>query len=131
MMGALALTVATAFVSCSKEKDLYDPTMNAQKFLQDYQQAFISVFGQPSANQTWGFDANATRATRANNGENYPATHSYTDANGNVIAGANMNHNEWADPDKEFGGWVVPDALTDGQYGPYPGGDIDYDAFGF
>ena len=23
------------------------------------------------------------------------------------------------------------DALTDGQYGPYPGGDIDYDAFGF
>jgi hypothetical protein len=26
-----------------------------------------------------------------------------------------MNHNEWADPDKWFGGWVVPDALTDGQ----------------
>lgn len=23
------------------------------------------------------------------------------------------------------------DALTDGQYGPYPGGDIDYDVFGF
>ena len=23
------------------------------------------------------------------------------------------------------------DALTDGQYGPYPGGNIDYDAFGF
>lgn len=23
------------------------------------------------------------------------------------------------------------DALTDGQYGPYPGGDIDYDIFGF
>lgn len=25
----------------------------------------------------------------------------------------------------------VWDALTDGQYGPYPGGDIDYDIFGF
>lgn len=23
------------------------------------------------------------------------------------------------------------DALTDGQYGDYPGGDIDYDALGF
>ncbi len=23
------------------------------------------------------------------------------------------------------------DAMTDGQYGPYPGGDIDYDMFGF
>lgn len=23
------------------------------------------------------------------------------------------------------------DALTDGQYGDYPGGDIDYDTFGF
>ena len=23
------------------------------------------------------------------------------------------------------------DSLTDGQYGDYPGGDIDYDAFGF
>ena len=23
------------------------------------------------------------------------------------------------------------DALTDGQYGDYPGGDVDYDAFGF
>lgn len=23
------------------------------------------------------------------------------------------------------------DALTDGQYGEYPGGDVDYDIFGF
>lgn len=23
------------------------------------------------------------------------------------------------------------DAMTDGQYGPHPGGDIDYDMFGF
>ena len=23
------------------------------------------------------------------------------------------------------------DAITDGQYGDYPGGDIDYDIFGF
>ena len=30
----------------------------------------------------------------------------------------NMDEEEW-------------DAMTDGQYGPYPGGDIDYDVFGF
>ena len=30
----------------------------------------------------------------------------------------NMDEEEW-------------DAMTDGQYGPYPGGDIDYDIFGF
>ena len=45
MMGAAALAISSAFVSCSKEKDLYDPTTNAEKFLQDYQQAFIRVFG--------------------------------------------------------------------------------------
>lgn len=56
-----------------------------------------------------------SRVTRANPGVLiYPATHEYWVA-GNLIAGANMNHNEWADPDKGFGGWVVPDTLTEGQ----------------
>ena len=27
----------------------------------------------------------------------------------------NANANEWADPDKAYGGWVVPDPLTEGQ----------------
>ena len=66
MMGAAALAISSAFVGCSKDKDLYDPTMNAQKFLENYQQAFIEVFGQPAANQTWGFgDAAGARMTRS------------------------------------------------------------------
>ncbi|MCR4957744.1 MAG: hypothetical protein K6B13_03950, partial [Prevotella sp.] len=94
MMGAAALMMGASFTSCSKDKDLYDPAANAQKFLQDYQAAFISVFGQPAANQTWGFgDAAQSRVTRSEN----------------------ANGNEWADPDKEYGGLLVPPRLTDEQ----------------
>ena len=67
------------------------------------------IFGTP-------MEGSYTARTRANNtGETYPSTHQYYDADGNLIAAANMNHNEWADPNKEFGGWVVPDTLTTGQ----------------
>ena len=43
--------------------------------------------------------------TRANAGIDYPAT----------STGINANANEWADPNKYFGGWVVPDPLTQEQ----------------
>ena len=66
MIGAAALLMGASFTSCSKDKDLYDPTANAAKFLQDYQAAFISVFGTPAANQTWGFgDPAQARMTRS------------------------------------------------------------------
>ena len=106
MMGAAALLMGASFTSCSSDNDLYDPQANATKFLQAYESAFIEVFGTPAANQTWGFgNAAASRMTRANEGETVPQTEAYH----------NMNHNEWADPDKEFGGYVVPDPLTDEQ----------------
>ena len=64
------------------------------------------MFGQPAANQTWGFGSAANaRVTRANPGDDFAET----------STGINANANEWADPDKQFGGWVVPDALTEGQ----------------
>jgi len=106
MMGAAALLMGASFTSCSSDNDLYDPQANATKFLQAYESAFIEVFGTPAANQTWGFgNAAASRMTRANVGETVPQTEAYH----------NMNHNEWADPDKEFGGYTVPDPLTDEQ----------------
>ena len=49
--------------------------------------------------------SNAPAMRRANVGENYPQT----------STGINANANEWADPNKEFGGWLVPDPLTDEQ----------------
>ena len=106
MMGAAALLMGASFTSCSNDNDLYDPQANATKILQDYESAFINVFGTPAANQTWGFgEAAASRMTRANDGETVPQTEAYH----------NMNHNEWADPDKELGGYTVPAPLTDEQ----------------
>ena len=121
MTGIAALAMCAGFTSCSH--DLSMPTQEdinqyvAQKVTDNYNRAFVDHFGEPSEDQDWGFgSASSARAlTRANTGDSYPATHEYTDANGNVIAGANMNSNEWADPNKGFGGWVVPDPLTEGQ----------------
>lgn len=95
MIGAAALLMGASFTSCSKDKDLYDPQANALKFLQDYQAAFISVFGQPAANQTWGFGepAATSRVTRA------------------VFS----NGNEWAANDRDDCKYKVPPVLTDDQ----------------
>lgn len=65
MMGAAMLAISSAFVSCSKDKDLYDPTTKQNQLIEDYNQAFIQTFGEPAANQTWGFGAPATRTTRS------------------------------------------------------------------
>ena len=119
MTGIAALTLAGIFTSCSHDMDLYSGGDTSKKIIENYENAFVQTFGQPAPTQDWGFGsatvAGTRGMTRANEGATYPATHEYKDANGYMIAGANMNHNEWADPSKEFGGWVVPDALTEGQ----------------
>ena len=107
-----------SFIGCSKDGDLGGENNTAEfNIMKTYEDAFITRFGQPAENQNWGFGpvAGTRSGNTSGNYEKYPATHEYTDASGKVIAGANMNHNEWADPDKEYGGWVVPDALTEGQ----------------
>ena len=112
--GAAAL-MGVAFISCSHD---FDDMSFAESVTNTYNEAFIEAFGHPAANQTWGFGEEAL-STRANPGTDvYPATHEYKDADGNVIAGANMNHNQWGSTDLQsnpFGGWVVPDPLTEGQ----------------
>ena len=120
MTGIAAVAMCAAFTSCSK--DLGFEQMTPEQQVQErYNQAFLKYLGVESIdpNQDWGFSATrgATRGlTRSGNtGETYPATHEYKDASDNVIAGANMNHNEWGAPNKEFGGWKVPDPLTDKQ----------------
>ena len=105
MMSASALAMGAMFVSCGN-----DDVSASDYYKATYDQKFVEVFGQPSADQDWGFSAiGSTRATRSNPGDTYPATHHYADG------GVNANANEWADPNKEFGGWVVPDPLTAGQ----------------
>ena len=115
MTGVAAIALCAAFTSCSKGDELYDADaakgisteQEIASVYNNYNQAFIKTFGQVNPNVDWGFGTVA--GTRANPGTTYPATHTY--ANG----GVNANANEWANPNKEFGGWVVPIPLTDDQ----------------
>ena len=118
MTGIAAVALGGMFSGCNNFDDLNGSNTAEEQIIQNYENAFVTRFGQPAEDLTWGFgdDVASTRSGNIGTGyEAYPATHTYTDANGNVIAGANMNHNEWADPNKEYGGWIVPDALTEGQ----------------
>lgn len=95
MTGVAALALSAAFTSCSKNEELYDQgaidQMNVEKVKQTYNEAFIKVFGQPSANQDWGFGSNA--GTR----------------------GVFSNGNEWAANDRDDLKYKVPPALTQPQ----------------
>ena len=96
---------AVALASCSNHEvaQLSQAEIDKAK----YDQAFLRyVGGNIAADQDWGFSA-----TRSNNpGEDYPATSGHINANGNEWAASTTGANP-----KEFGGWVVPDVLTDGQ----------------
>ena len=95
MTGMAAIAFCAAFTSCSKDENLYDPiaarAMEVDEVYQAYSEAFIQTFGQPAANQDWGFGSSA--GTR----------------------GVFANGNEWAANDREGLGYKVPPVLTDEQ----------------
>ena len=71
MGGIAAVAICAAITSCSKSVELYDAgqiTKNeAAQIEENYNKAFIATFGQPAANQTWGFGrAAGTRAVALN-----------------------------------------------------------------
>ena len=104
--GMAVMAFYAVLTSCSHDIDLGGGVQ--ENIQQTYEEAFATRFGEPASTLDWGFgESAATRAlTRTNEGDTYAQTHG--DENG----GCNMNHNEWADPNKDFGGWVVPDPLT-------------------
>ena len=117
----LAIATSGVFVGCHEEE--FGGSVIEQKKLA-FEDAFIRAFGQPDPNHNWGFKiSDATRGiTRSGNTAGdytpWPSTHQYYDANGKLIASANMNHNQWGSSDLQsmpFGGWIVPDPLTEGQ----------------
>ena len=67
MMGAAAMVMGVSFVACSNHENLYDAKADAQTLVDKYETAFKNAFGQPAANQTWGFsdEAAGARMTRA------------------------------------------------------------------
>ena len=63
MTGAAAVVLCAGFVSCSSDEDLYDPNAAHDLVQAKYDAAFISTFGEPAANQDWGF-GKATSSAR-------------------------------------------------------------------
>lgn len=104
MKGFAAIVFCGSIASCSRDMESSSGSAT-EKIEETYSKAFVTHFAQPAQDQTWGF-GNAAAGTRANNpGTDVPYT---SDA-------INANSNEWADPAKYYGGWLVPDTLTDAQ----------------
>lgn len=85
VMAAVAL--GGLFTGCSNDVDLSGGNTAEFNVVQNYEKAFITRFGQPHENQTWGF------------GESVASTR-----------GVNANGNMWAS--EEGGNWKVPTQLT-------------------
>ena len=96
--GAMALLAGFYLTSCT-EKVEYETYYDEK--MQTYEQVFKDLYGNIAPNHDWGFKSLNSIA-----------------ASNTRMAGTraeNANANEWADPNKEYGGWVVPDPLTEGQ----------------
>ena len=61
MSGIAAIALCAAFTSCSKNENLYDENRPVEDVYAQYNAAFIEAFGQPAANQDWGFGPSRAR----------------------------------------------------------------------
>ena len=96
MTGIAALALCVGFTSCSHDLESLSQEeieqLEAQKIVDKYNKAFKAyIGGEVAANQNWGFG---------------------TPAAGSRTRTENANANEWADPTKEYGGLLVPPAIT-------------------
>ena len=96
MTGIAALSMCFGFTSCSHDFDNLSQEeidqMKANEIVENYKKAFVAQFGQPAADQDWGFGTSTRAFTRA----------------------ANTEHNQWAAVDNIYK-LLVPPALTPGQ----------------
>ncbi len=92
MIALAAVVFSGLLLSCSKDVEVSGGSSTEIDILKTYEDAFLARFGQPAESQSWGFGS-AVASTRVEN----------------------ANANEWADPDKEYGGLKVPPPLTANQ----------------
>ena len=102
----MALAISGVFVGCHEE-EFGTPFIEQKKAL--FEETFIKAFGQPDSTHNWGFRMRE-----------------------DVTRTENANANEWADPNKDYGGLLVPPAITPTQaavvktyFQTHP--DLDYD----
>ena len=100
--GAMALAAGLFITSCTHDDIGYDNLYDEKT--QTFDKVFKDLYGTIDPNHDWGFtpyvditDASTTSSARA------------------MTRGHNANANEWADPNKENGGWIVPNPLTNEQ----------------
>ena len=115
MTGIAALALCAGFTSCSHDIEQLSQEeidqLEAKKTVDTYKRAFEQyIGGKVASNQTWGFSGSFAARTRTEN----------------------ANANEWADPNKDYGGLLVPPAITPTQaavvktyFQTHP--DLDYD----
>ena len=63
MTGIAALAMCGMFTSCSHDMSLYNGD-GTKAVVDKYEQAFVDAYGEPAANQTWGFGSTSAAATR-------------------------------------------------------------------
>ena len=63
MTGIAALAMGGMFTSCSHDMSLYNGD-GTKAVVDKYEEAFVSAYGEPAANQTWGFGSTTAAATR-------------------------------------------------------------------
>ena len=59
MTGIAALAMGGMFTSCSHDMSLYNGD-GTKAVVEKYEEAFVSAYGEPAANQTWGFGEKTT-----------------------------------------------------------------------
>ena len=59
MTGIAALAMGSMFTSCSHDMSLYNGD-GTKAVVDKYEQAFVDAYGEPAANQTWGFGEKTT-----------------------------------------------------------------------
>ena len=63
MTGIAALAMGSMFTSCSHDMSLYNGD-GTKAVVEKYEEAFVSAYGEPDANQTWGFGSTSVAGVR-------------------------------------------------------------------
>ena len=98
LTGIAALAIGAGFTACSDHD--FDVVGGEQAVVQSYNEAFIRVFGEPAANQTWGFSSEEFPPSKVTRATGEFANH----------VGAYPDANMWTSK-----GFLAPDPLTQSQ----------------
>ena len=110
--GVLALFAGAFLFSCADKETEYVPIVEQK--VKAFEDVFKETFGEIDPYQNWGFTNQVILADTSTAEVVYVdsiMSEPY-DANRVLTRSENANANEWADPNKSYGGLMVPPALT-------------------